>query len=46
MHYTPEKQTTLYNCTNSAIIPMSHTEGSNRVDQLNRRHVISLHSVE
>jgi len=46
MHYTPEQQTALYNCINSAVIPLSPTQGSNRADQLNRRQVIRLDSVE
>jgi len=46
MHYTPEQQTTLHNCMNSAVIPLSHIQGSNRVDQLNRRQVIRLRSLE
>jgi hypothetical protein len=42
MHYTPEQQTTLYNCMNSAVIPLSPTQGSNRADQ----QAIRLHSVK
>jgi len=46
MHYTPEQQTTLYNCMNSAVIPFRPTQGSYRTDQLNRRQVIRLHRVK
>jgi hypothetical protein len=46
MHGETIKQTKLYNCINSAVTTLSPMQGSNRVDQLNKRQVIRLHSVE